>query len=141
MFLFLILCPLQAPTARNETLSQHPDPTCFRGHALTMLAEQLVLPTAAPPDKGEFEAARLTGKQLSIYLFLSPDYAQRMSRQSFLKMQADSQKAGQNQSLDFTLHGTGIADINPSSVTNRCKFTLSFLHCGDAGSCLCPHTR
>lgn len=40
-----------------------------------MHAEQLVLPTAAPPDKGEFEDERLTGKQLSIYLFLSPDYA------------------------------------------------------------------
>lgn len=72
VFLFLILCPLQAPTARNETLAQHPDPTCFRGHALTMPAEQLVLLTAAPPDKGEFEATKLTGKELSIYLFLIP---------------------------------------------------------------------
>lgn len=51
-----------------------------------MPAVQLILPAAAPPDKGEFEAARLTGKQLSIYLFfLSPHYAQRMARQSFLE--------------------------------------------------------
>lgn len=50
-----------------------------------MPAEQFVLPTTASPDKGEFEAARLTGKQLSVYLFSSPDYAQRMARQSFLE--------------------------------------------------------
>lgn len=56
-------------------------------------------------------------------------------------MQADPQQAEQNQSLDFTLHGARIADINPTTVTNPCKFTLSFLHCGDAGSCLCSHTR
>lgn len=37
-----------------------------------MPAVQLILPAAAPPDKGEFEAARLTGKQLSIYLFFIP---------------------------------------------------------------------
>lgn len=142
MFLFLILCPLQAPTARNKPLAQHPDPMCFRGHALTIPTEQFVLPTAAPADKGEFEAARLKEKQLSNYLFfLSPGYAQRMARQSFLE-NAGRFTAGRTEPVTRLHSPWGrIADINPTTVTNRCKCTLSFLHCGDAGSCLCLHTR
>lgn len=105
-----------------------------------MPAEQLVLPTAAPPDKGEFEGARVAGQQLFTHLSLSPDYAQRMARQSFLE-NADPQQAGQNQSLDFSLHAAGIADIYPTTVTSCCKFTLCFLHYEDAGSCLCAHIR
>lgn len=136
-FLFLILCPLQATTARNETLTQHPDPTCFRGHALAMPA---VIPKAGPPDKSELEAARLRGKQLSTYLFFSSQIMHRKWQdRAFWKMQSDPQQAGQNQSLDFTPHRARI--INPTTVTKCCKFTVSFLHCEGAGCCLCPCTR
>lgn len=69
-----------------------------------MPAVQLILPAAAPPDKGEFEAARLTGKQLSIYLFFYPLIMHReWQDRAFWKMQVDSQQAGQNQSLDCAL--------------------------------------
>lgn len=50
--------PLQALAARNETLTQHPELTCFSGHALTMPCIQLIL-TAAPPVKGELDVAKL----------------------------------------------------------------------------------
>lgn len=69
-----------------------------------MPAVQLILPAAAPPDKGEFEAERLTGKQLSIYLFFNPLITHReWQDRAFLKMQVNSQQAGQNQSLDCAL--------------------------------------
>lgn len=69
-----------------------------------MPAVQLILLAAAPPDKGEFEAATLTGKQLSIYLFFNPLITHReWQNRAFLKMQVNSQQAGQNQSLDCSL--------------------------------------
>lgn len=53
-----------------------------------MPAVQLTLPAAAPPDNGEFKAARLTGKQLSIYIFLNPLITHReWQDRAFLKMQ------------------------------------------------------
>lgn len=51
-----------------------------------MPAEQLVLPTAAPPDKGEFEAARLTGKHL--YFFYPQIMHREWQDRAFWKMQA-----------------------------------------------------
>jgi len=76
--------PLQALAARNETLTQHLELTCFSGQALTMPCIQLILLTAAPPVKGELDAARLQKYRCPSIVFY-PNIIQRMTRRSFLE--------------------------------------------------------
>lgn len=88
--------PLQAPAARNETLTQHVELTCFSGHALTMPCMQLIL-TAAPPVNGEHDVARLQKYRRPLILFY-PNIIQRMTRQSFLE-NTGSSIAGQKEPI------------------------------------------
>lgn len=81
---------------------------------------------------------KLQGLQENSCLFIdffNPLITQReWQDRAFLKMQVNSQQAGQNQSLDYALgastYGAGIADINPTAVRykSNCCHKLLQIH-------------